>query len=177
VNTKSLVIRSVFYVCLFIITTFFPVSCNSKEENLNLAPLTPASISDESLWKRITEETSYTDYSFWPGHEDLKPGQAPHGPFHKVYVNNTLISALPVDNDQVPDGSIIVKENYSLSKQLSAITVMAKVNGYDPTHNDWFWAKYSAIGVSQAAGKLNGCINCHIGMKRNDYIIIQPIDD
>ena len=75
---------------------FAAVSCSGKKENTDVAALTKDNISGESLWERISSESSYTSYAFWPGHEGLQPGQAPHGPFHKVYINHALSSALPL---------------------------------------------------------------------------------
>ena len=165
----------VFLTICIILSGSLLFSCTEKTEETGAARLGDEEISDRALWKRITSEADYTAYEFWPGHEGLQPGQAPHGPFHKVYINSTLLSAIPVNSGEVPPGSIIVKENYSQTEELAAITVMAKVEGYDPEHNDWFWAKYTPAGETQASGKPNGCISCHAGMKKNDYIIIKPI--
>ena len=41
----------------------------------------------------------------------------------------------------MPDGAIIVKENYTAKGELQANTVMYKKSGYNPEHNDWFWLK------------------------------------
>ena len=149
--------------------------CAKKSENIDVKPLTGAEVSAESVWLRITGESPYTAYSFWPGHEGLQPGQAPHGPFHKVFVNHTLAAGLPAAEGLAPAGSIIVKENYSKAKEMTGITVMVKAAGYAPDENDWFWAKYSPAGEVQAAGQPGGCISCHAGMKQNDYVIIQPL--
>jgi len=141
-----------------------------------LDPLSEEEINGKRLWTRISEEHDYRDYSYWPGHEGLQPGQAPHGPYHKVFVNPTLYNALPVEDKTVPDGGIIVKENYSADEQLASLTVMSKVEGYNPEAGNWFWAKYGPDGEIQAEGTPNGCISCHAGMKQNDYVIIRPLD-
>ena len=151
-------------------------SCSKKAENTNVEPLTASNVTDKTVWERITAESDYTSYSFWPNHEGMSPGQAPHGPFHKVYINNTLAAALPIKGGIVPEGSIIVKENYSKAKEFTGTTVMVKVKNYAPEINDWFWAKYSPQGETQASGQPKGCISCHEGMKKNDYIIIHPLD-
>ncbi len=161
------------FILLFCLVLLF--SCDKKEE-VDYGPLTKENISGESLWKRITEETDYTNYDFYPNHKGLLPGQAPHGVLHKVYINNTLSDALPIEERTAPFGTIIVKENYTADETLAAYTLMAKVDGYNPEHGDWFWAKYSSKGVVQAEGTPDGCISCHAGMKQNDYIIIHPLD-
>lgn len=123
----------------------------------------------DEVWKYITEESPYTEWGFWAGHEDMQKGRAPHGPFHKVYVNKQGI-----DSTQAPaqDGTIQVKESYNKSKELKAITVMYKVKGYNPDAGDWYWVKYSLTGKAEKAGKPKGCIRCHRGKKKNDYVFV-----
>jgi hypothetical protein len=150
-------------------------SCVEEEE-----PLFPAISVDEAsgelLWKRITEDFSYRDYSYWPGHEDVRAGQAPHGALHRIYVNRTLLEGLPTSDRIAPDGSIIVKENLTATRELDSVTVMAKVNGYNPGAGDWFWAKYASDGTVQVEGKPDGCIRCHEGVDENDYVIVRRLD-
>ncbi len=56
----------------------------------------------------------------------MQQGRAPHGPFHKVFVNEkALNSAKP----PVQYGSLMVKKNYNPKKELKIITVMYKVKG------------------------------------------------
>lgn len=157
-------------------TLLISVSCSKEEENTGVDPLAADEVSGRVLWERISSEADYTNYAFWPGHEGLNPGQAPHGPFHKIYINFVIADKLPLEDKLVPDGGIIVKENYSNGKEFAGITVMAKVDGYDPEHNDWFWAKYGPDGNIDAEGKPNGCISCHAGMEQNDYVIVHPLD-
>ncbi len=67
---------------------------------------------------------------------------------------------------------IEVKENYSPSHELKAITVMYKIKGYNPDDGDWFWVKYSAKGKTLKAGKPGGCIGCHATRVANDYVLV-----
>lgn len=165
-------VKRVFFI---ILVTIVFLSCGTKDEP-QVSPLQKENVSGTVLWERITEEADYHTYQFWPGHEGLSPGQAPHGVFHKVYVNRPLYQALPREDKTAPNGSIIVKENYSADEELMAITVMAKVESFDPEHGDWFWAKYAPDGEIGAEGAVGGCIDCHAGMESNDYIIIQQLD-
>jgi hypothetical protein len=77
---------------------------------------------------------------------------------------------------QVPEGGVIVKENYSGEEELKSVTVMHKQPGFDPDHRDWFWAKYAPDGTVQAAGQAAGCISCHSAVNSNDYIFTFPIE-
>ena len=150
-------------------------SCGKEEEPV-FTNFKADEISGELLWKRISEDYSYSDYAFWPGHEGVRAGQAPHGSFHRIYVNRTLLESLPVSSAVAPYGSIIVKDNLNASRELAGVTVMAKVEGYNPDVGDWFWAKYGPDGAVQAEGKPMGCIKCHEGLKENDYVVVQMLD-
>ena len=122
-----------------------------------------------ALWNYISKVSPYTKWSFWPDHQGMLDGRAPHAPKHKVFVNQAGIdSAAP----PVQFGTIEVKENYSPAEELKAITVMYKVKGYNPTDGDWFWAKYSPTGETLKAGKLKGCIGCHATRVANDFVLV-----
>ncbi len=123
----------------------------------------------DALWTYITKTSPYKQWKFWPDHQGMQPGRAPHGPFHKVYVNDRLYnsSKVPVQN-----GSIEVKENYNRSKKLKVITVMYKVMGYNPRAGDWFWVKYSPDGRVGKYGKPRGCVGCHSTRAANDFILV-----
>ena len=135
---------------------FIIIGC-AKEKETVLPPLSRSEISGERLWKRITVETDWDTYSRWPGQEGLIPGQSPHGKFHEVYINSQLSTALPIASREAPDGSIIVKENFTADKKLSNVTVMAKVTGYNPDDGDWFWAKYDPKGTIDGEGQVKDC--------------------
>lgn len=126
----------------------------------------------QKLWEHITKESPYTDWGFWKDHAEMQPGNAPHGPFHKVYVNDVLQKAAVVP---VPYGSIQVKESYDQNKKLVAITVMYKVKDFNPAAGDWYWVKYSLAGKAGPSGKVQGCIGCHAVKADNDYILVHTI--
>jgi hypothetical protein len=151
-------------------------SCARQEEILT-AHLKADEISGERLWQRIDSESPYRAYGEWPGHEGLRPGQSPHGVWHRVYTNRALRQALPINDGKAPFGTIIVKENYTPARELDKLTVMAKVEGYSPESADWFWAMYSPEGEVLAEGSPKGCVSCHSGKWDNDYIIIKNLDE
>jgi hypothetical protein len=122
-----------------------------------------------ALWHYMTEASPYTEWGFWPDHQGMQPGRAPHGALHKVYVNK---KALNSPKPPVQYGAIQVKESYSKAKKLKAITVMYKVNGYNPKNGDWFWAEYTPDGKVKSSGKPRGCISCHRARARNDFVTV-----
>ncbi|MBL8820441.1 MAG: cytochrome P460 family protein [Planctomyces sp.] len=99
-------------------------------------------------------------------------GQSPHGDMVKLYANRTAVATA----DSLPVGSMIVKENFGPDgTTLMAVTLMYRVEGFDPEHGDWYWAKYEADGqVSRmdgmaVAGTVGMCIDCHSSAAGNDY--------
>ncbi|OHD28342.1 MAG: hypothetical protein A2V99_05535 [Spirochaetes bacterium RBG_16_67_19] len=160
---------------LAFLLTLLLLGCAPAEQP-RLPALGRAEISGARLWQRISAEADFEHWAFWPGHEELQPGQSPHGQFHEVYINYLLEEALPAAGRRAPNGSLIVKENFDADRRPTNLTVMAKVEGYDPANGDWFWAAYDPQGKVQAEGRLQSCIDCHEGMKDNDYIIIRRLD-
>lgn len=123
----------------------------------------------DAVWTYITKVSPYTQWQFWPDHQGMQAGRAPHGPFHKVYVNNRLLSSRKAPAQY---GSMEVKENYSKNKKLKIITVMYKIKGYNPNDGDWFWAKYRLDGKAAKFGKPAACIRCHGVRAANDFIFV-----
>lgn len=161
---------------VLVLITFAMLFFSCSEETTESKAETDAEIA-EGLWQQMISE-NYSDtngsWSYWPGKtgkylpDTTLMGSDPHiGPqVFQTFVNSTGMSGLTSNSRPLADKSIIVKQNYIISGQdtmLAAITAMLKRQGYDPDHNDWFWAKYTADGTIDASGKVDGCINCHSG--------------
>jgi hypothetical protein len=124
------------------------------------------------FWNYITKTSPYKEWKFWGDHSGMQPGNAPHGPFHKVYVNDTILNA---DSIPVPYGSMVVKESFNDIKKMTAITVMYKVKDFNPEAGDWYWVRFSTEGKSGPEGKVDMCIGCHKAKADNDYIFVHQI--
>lgn len=124
----------------------------------------------------ITVTQDYRQWPMFPGKEALYRGQHPHGAYLTTYVSPAVLAALQSKSGQLPDGSIIVKENYSPEKELAAVTVMYRRTGYNPEAGDWYWIKYSPDKTILAEGKVDGCINCHRAVQNNDWVFTGPIN-
>jgi hypothetical protein len=122
-----------------------------------------------ALWDHISKVSPYTAWSFWPDHQGLQEGNAPHAPQHKIFVNSIGLKA---EKASLDFGAIVVKENIGNDDKLKALTVMYKVRDYNPEAGNWFWAKYSPSGKVAKSGKVKGCIECHTSMAENDYLFM-----
>jgi hypothetical protein len=129
------------------------------------APAAPAAAPDttaEGLWAHLEGEAYRDNWRLWPGTEQLYEGTEPHGMLLTTYANDVAYRAL-LDGQvaDLPDGSIIVKENYMPDGTYDAATVMYRVRGYNPDHQDWLFAKYEADGAVDAFGRAPMCQACH----------------
>ena len=125
------------------------------------------------LWAALAD-ADYQGWDLWPGKGRMYAGTQPHGMLLTAYLNPAASDALASGAPTMPDGAIIVKENYMPDSTLAAITTMYKVEGFNPEAGDWYWVKYlpdgSVDGGGMMQGKVPGCIGCHGGQADNDYI-------
>lgn len=131
-----------------------------------------------ALWRFLADpQGGYRRWAPWPGVEQGKPAQAPHGAFVRVFANATALA----NQKTPPSGAVIVTENYAEDRQtLAAITVMYRSQGFDPQNGDWYWIKYlpdgsvsemdTAQGRLAIAGRVSMYIQCHGGAKGNDFL-------
>lgn len=129
---------------------------------------------ERRLWKYL-ESSRYQNWSPAGDDGDFQESEAPHGALVKTFMNRTAAG----HPETLPNGSILIKENYSPDKKLMAITLMYRSKGYNPSAGDWYWVKYDSKGnVAQMqtpqgkmaiAGKAKGCIECHSGTDGGDF--------
>ena len=123
----------------------------------------------EDIWQEIQGYSNWGQAVDWSGVKASLDGT--HGNFVQIWLN---LEALPSFEDStsanLPYGSISVKEGYSSSDgtSINTITVMKKIEGFDPDHGDWFWASFDPNGDVNKAGSISSCYNCHAS--GTDYI-------
>ncbi|OGP94760.1 MAG: hypothetical protein A2Z19_03490 [Deltaproteobacteria bacterium RBG_16_54_18] len=164
---KSMVVVISLFCLLFAVSFFVLASCTQEKMAVKAE--------GAALWDYLKKADYAKKWEMWPGKSALYPGKEPHGALLTTYVNKTALAAIKEKKGMLPDGSIIVKENYTPDKKLAALTVMYKVKGYNPQAGDWFWAKYLPDGKIAAEGKVAGCIQCHASVKANDYVATGPL--
>ncbi len=128
-----------------------------------------------SLLMHITKTDPYMKWDLMPGTTRMRQGQEPHGALQNVYVNKLAMKAFKDKAGMLPNGAIIVKENYTPDGKLAAVTVMSKKKGYNPEAGDYLWLKYTPDMKIQAQGKADPCIKCHSKAKDNDWVMLSPL--
>lgn len=116
-------------------------------------------------------------------------GGPPHGMMLETFLTRAEING--------EEGLLVIKRNYGPegvtedeiladpAGHLGAITVMfQRPEGYDPEHDDWFYAKFLPDGnldtnpmgmaLAGAVGRNleAGCIACHINAPGDDYLFV-----
>ena len=129
----------------------------------------------QRLWEYMTTEKPYQHYSYWPGKEGFYKSLMPAANIQKLYLNNLALDTVVNKKGLFPHGSLLIKEMYTDDKKLNLITVMYKEKGFDPSGNDWYWVKYKPDGNAPLEGKVEHCIECHVGTKGNDYVFTGSI--
>ena len=124
-----------------------------------------------AVWNFLQEVDYQEEWELWPGKGEKYQGGEPHGALFTTYLNPAALDALTGKAGSMPNGAIIVKENYTADGSFDLITVMYKVAGYNPDNNDWFWAKVKANGEVEAEGQLQGCQACHGARRENDFVL------
>ncbi len=117
------------------------------------------------------DDVDYQDsWKLWPGLGEKYAGDDPHGMLLTTYLNPAAYDALTGKDGIMPEGAVMVKENYTPEGELAATTTMYKKSGCNADHNDWFWLKVLADGTVDKQGKVEGCQTCHGEVADNDYV-------
>lgn len=128
-----------------------------------------------AVWTYLQSADYRANWRLWPGKGQLYTGRDPHGALLTTYANEAAHAAVTNKSGSMPAGAIIVKENFMPDSSLAAITVMYKVDGYDPGNQNWFWAKLGPDGAAEVAGRGQGCIACHGAQRANDFIFTSSL--
>lgn len=130
----------------------------------------------KAVYNYLTQTKDYQKWPLFPGTTTFYEGKHPHGALLTTYVSPEAQKAIQNRAGKIPNDGFIVKENYNPEKKLMAVTVMYRVEGYNPDAGDWFWAKYAADGSIQKEGKVAGCIGCHTAVIQNDWVFTGPLE-
>lgn len=171
---------SKYIIVLFFVVLAFPIHHVYSESDTEHA---------SKLWESIQKDKYQETWELFPGYEKLYKGTQPHGALLTTYVNGVAKKGLNPKNKELPYGSIIIKENYMPDDKLAAITVMERIEGYNPNGGDWFWVKYDPSGQVMTkdvemdgmkksiklAGKPMGCVGCHTASISGIQYLMTPL--
>ena len=132
-----------------------------------------------ALWNHITQTDPYRSWSLYPARPHLYPSfdrglipaKNPHGAYLRLYGNDiAIVSAKEAEDLPMPNGAILIMEDFAKDKTtLLSLTVMYKVEGYNPQEGDWFWASYNSHGQAAESGKVQSCMECHRAQSLHDW--------
>ena len=137
-----------------------------------------------AVWAHLQDADYQENWQLWPDKGELYTGQEPHGMLLTTYLNDVAYAALTGTATAMPEGAVIVKENYTPDSTLAAVTVMYKASaGYNSDHNDWFFTKHLPDGMLDQSpdgmpleGRLDGCQSCHRAQAANDYLFTSALN-
>ena len=130
-----------------------------------------------------TTGDAYKSWGSWKDtHTDLsvvKESLAPHGIAVRTFVNTVGKDAEASFTGALPDGTIIVKENFNVaatevtgSTPIKNLTVMYKSAGFSASQNDWYWLAAKSREVVAESGQVDFCTDCHAGVTgHKDYVL------
>lgn len=134
------------------------------------------------VWHYLQASNYREGWSTWPDKGELYTGGEPHGALLTTYLNRTALNAVSTRAGSIPVNGIVVKENYTPDSTLAAVTVMYKVEGYNPENADWWFAKFMPDGSldtmpdgTPMEGRVPGCTECHGSVRDNDFIFTAPL--
>lgn len=124
----------------------------------------------EALWEAIQGWEDWNQVEPWDGIRNSS--DCTHGPYVQITYND--LAADNIGSTQ-PDGAIIVKRGHDApdgSAPVGFVTVMQKIEGYDPDNGDWFWLRVSDDGTlsDTELGSASFCYGCH-SAGGQDYLL------
>lgn len=87
-----------------------------------------------------------------------------------VYMNDLAANAFEQSSNSYSVGSVIVKEKHGFNNGVDGVGGMVKRSeGYDIGHGNWEYFYFEDI-KNINTGKLENCIQCHVGAVKKDFI-------
>jgi hypothetical protein len=159
-----------------------PSHDDDGQENLPDEPYDgPEAVEPSRTALRVMDDVEdYEDWGTFVENPELRrsTGHAPGGKRAFVITfRNDVVAAAEVEATlPLPDGSMIVKENYAseADEAPTLLTVMTKQQG------DWFWMQMTRAGqvsVDARGEPLEGhdvdfCLGCHADVEDNDFVYL-----
>jgi hypothetical protein len=129
------------------------MACGGGDDDMAIA---------EEIWEEIQGWESWDEKAPWTGIQPSADGT--HGSHVRITFNEAAAGAW--GEDALPFGSVSVKRGYDSaddSAPRNFVTVMKKIEGYDPDNGDWFWLRIGDDGTPSDTeiGQAAFCSGCH----------------
>ena len=135
-------------------------------------PQTPEEFYD-TFWRYLVKKDAA--YNTWKALDHEPPKEEvenPHGSVSRTYANEVAAK----DPENLPAGSILVREDYDDKRKRQSISVLYRVKDYDKEHANWYYLRFTETGavmkgqdIKPLAGKVASCIACHAKADGKDY--------
>ena len=111
------------------------------------------------------EMQGYQSWSLVPDSEAKMPGKGAHGKFITTYVNDIGLKAMNTGADALPDGTILIKDNFHKTDDSApwSAVMMKKIDG------KWFFGVFFPPYEAKMAGfpepgtpAEKACLSCHV---------------
>lgn len=136
-------------------------------------PQTPEEFHD-TFWRYLVKKDAA--YNTWKAleHEPLKDEvENPHSTVSRTYANDVAAK----NPDNLPLGSILVREDYDDKRKRQSISVLYRVKDYDKEHGNWYYLRFTETGAimkgkdnKPLVGKVTSCIECHSKAGGKDFV-------
>ncbi|MGK9450721.1 cytochrome P460 family protein [Acidithiobacillus caldus] len=140
-------------------------------------PVMATTVTPAALWQQI--QTLEKAHATMPQSTPFQVGSRTVDPLTTDLANAPAIRNIEAAGDilkvrRYEDGSLLIKENYNLQKQLVGVTAMLKAPGFDAGDRNWIMAAYQPSGKVIAFGKVGSCIACHALVRQQDFVFAPP---
>ena len=136
-------------------------------------PQTPEEFYD-TFWRYLVKKDAA--YNTWKALDHEPPNDEivnPHGTVSRTYANEVAAK----DAENLPFGSILVREDYDDKRKRQSISVLYRVKDYDKEHGNWYYLRFTETGAimkgqdtKPLAGKVASCIECHAKASGKDFV-------
>lgn len=141
-------------------------------------PQTPEEFYD-TFWRYLVKKDAA--YNTWKALDHEPPKEEienPHGTVSRTYANEVAAK----DPENLPPGSILVREDYDDKRKRQSISVLYRVKDYDKEHGNWYYLRFTETGAvmkgkdsKPLAGKVTSCIECHAKAGGKDYVFSNDV--
>jgi hypothetical protein len=145
-----------------------PESATPAADSAALASATPVTepVGPDTTPKAVRDWLETERYRerwvLWPDSLPIRPATEPHhGALLTGYANPIAIDALERGLTPLPDGSILLVEDYAADTTLTSVSVMVRAGEAGPEDGGWGFVRLGSAGEIDPGGA-TACAACHV---------------